>query len=261
MTYALRRFLFASCIHLSVLLAVSPALADGRGWYDAFDHDARSALDRGLGFLHKFREPGQCKQTVDELAGAVTSLSPEVMGAVVGLALGAAAGVASTGSVLGALRGGILVGSVGSALGHLADVLLPDGVSALADNVQDMVQERDGKLCELIKASDKLRTPVLEHLEVSLSRECQLDSRDAQALQACMRDNTLAAQIFERHASVLSAINRGTCRVAASLAERFERAIARRQDPNEPAPSLALSCDDEEPAVPVAARPLGKNIF
>jgi hypothetical protein len=187
----------------------------------------------------------------------MTSLSPQVLGAAVGLALGAAAGAASTVSVLGALRGGILLGSVGSALGHLADVLMPDQVSALADNVQDLIQERDGKVCELIKASDKLRTPVLEHLQASLTRECQLETSAGQdTLRRCVRENPNAAQIFERHASVIATINQGTCRVAASLVRRFERNIARK---HADAPSLAPSCDDTEPDAPDPL--LGKNIL
>jgi hypothetical protein len=260
-----------SLVHLVIFVVLcagmpAQAAADGDAqsqWYGRLDHDARAALDRGLGFVRKFREPGQCKETVDELAGAMTSLSPEVLGAAVSLALGAAAGAASTASVLGALRGGILLGSVGSALGHLADVLLPDRVSALADDVQDLIQERDGKVCELIKASDKLRTPVLDHLQASLQHECQLDSADE--LQRCVRENHEAAQIFERHASLLATINQGTCRVAASLVKRFERGIARK---HADAPSLAPACDDEpeardEPAAPPASRErvLGKNIL
>src|SRR5689334_18863033 len=145
-----------TCLFVCVSIAAS-ATAQDKPWYSGLDREAREALERGTGFVRKFREPGQCKESVDELAGAVTSLSPEVLGAVVGLAVGAAAGAASTASIFGALRGGILLGSVGSALGHLADVLMPDRVSALADDVQDLIQARDGKLCELIKASDKLR--------------------------------------------------------------------------------------------------------
>lgn len=237
-----------------VLVCVSvatPVSAEDRSWFSGLDREAREGLERGLGFARKFREPGQCKETVDELAGAATSLSPEVLGAVVGLALGAAAGAASTTSFFGALRGGILLGSVGSALGHLADVLMPDQVAALADDVQDLIQARDGKLCELIKASDKLRAPVLQHLETSLAETCAGD-----ALPRCMRDNPRAAQIFDRHASVLNVINQGTCRVAASVARRFERSIAHK--PDAPAePTLSPFCDEQSEA----ARPLGDNIL
>jgi hypothetical protein len=236
---------FSLSVVVALISASTPATAAADdAWYGELDRDARSALDRGMGFVRKFREPGQCKQTVDEVAGVVTSLSPQVLGAVAGLALGAAAGAATTVSVLGALRGGILLGSVGASLGHLADVLMPDQVTALADNVQDLIQERDGKVCELIKASDKLRTPVLDHLQVSLTRECQLDaSAAAGALQRCVDENPSAAQIFERHAAVIATINQGTCRVAASLVRRFERSIARK---DEDAPSLAPSCDDAD---------------
>lgn len=251
---ALRQFASVS-IGLVLICVTQPATAAADdAWYSELDRDARSALERGMGFVRKFREPGQCKETVDELAGAVTSLSPQVLGAVAGLALGAAAGAASTVSVLGALRGGILLGSVGASLGHLADVLMPEKVSALADNVQDLIQERDGRVCELIKASDKLRTPVLDHLQTALAQECQLDgSAEPGALQRCVRENPHAAQIFERHASVIATINEGTCRVAASLVRRFERSIAQK---DEDAPSLAPSCDELEPA-----RVLGKNIL
>ncbi|HET8932119.1 MAG TPA: hypothetical protein VFN67_01705, partial [Polyangiales bacterium] len=159
-----------------------------------------------------------------------------------------AAGAASTASIFGALRGGILLGSVGSALGHLADVLMPDRVSALADDVQDLIQARDGKLCELIKASDKLRRPVLEHLEASLEEECT-----GSGLERCVRENPNAAQIFERHVSVLSVINQSTCRVAASLARRFERGIARKTD----AAPLVTSCDESSEA----SRPLPDNVL
>jgi hypothetical protein len=241
-------------IGLVLICATQPltAAADDH-WYSELDRDARGALDRGLGFVRKFREPGQCKQTVDELAGAVTSLSPQVLGAVAGLALGTAAGAASTISVLGALRGGILLGSIGASLGHLADVLMPDQVSALADNVQDLIQARDGRVCELIKASDMLRTPVLDHLQSALARECQLDADSGPgALQRCLRENPSAGQIFERHASVIETINQGTCQVAASLVRRFERSIAHK---DEAAASLAPTCDDDaEPA-------LGTNIL
>lgn len=232
----------------SVLVCVSvaaPVSADDRSWYSGLDREARAGLERGMGFVRKFREPGQCKDTVDELAGAVTSLSPEVLGAALGIALGAAAGAASTTSFFGALRGGILLGSVGSALGHLADVLMPDQMSALADDVQDLIQARDGKLCELIKASDKLRTPVLEHLETSLEQTC-----DGTPLQRCVRDDPKAAQIFERHVSVLNVINQGTCRVAAALVKRFERSIAPASD----APLLIPFCDEQPDS-------LGPNIL
>jgi hypothetical protein len=225
--------------------------SDWQEWYGALDHQARTSVDRGLGFLRKFREPGKCKATVDELAGAMTSLSPEVLGAAVGLAVGAAAGAATTYSVFGALRGGILLGSIGSALGHLADVLMPDRVADIADNLQDLIQDRDGKVCELIKASDKLRAPVIDHLEASLERECQMEPGEAQgaALRGCLRDNAQAAAIFERHSSVLSTINRGTCRVAASLVRRFERGVARvkRESAGETADaSLVPSCDEAQ---------------
>jgi len=249
---ALRSFV---SIALVLICVTQPAIAAADdAWYSELDRDARRALEQGMGFVRKFREPGQCKETVDELAGAVTSLSPQVLGAVAGLALGAAAGAASTVSVLGALRGGILLGSVGASLGHLADVLMPDRVSALADNVQDLIQERDGRVCELIKASDKLRTPVLDHLQTALARECQLSAgAEPGALQRCVRDNPNAAQIFERHASVIATINQGTCQVAASLVRRFERSIARK---DEDAPSLAPSCDEAE-----TSPQLGKNIL
>jgi hypothetical protein len=254
---ALRRFV-AVAIGLVLICATQPvtAAADDADntWYSELDRDARSALERGMGFVRKFREPGQCKATVDELAGAVTSLSPQVLGAVAGLALGAAAGAASTVSVLGALRGGILLGSIGASLGHLADVLMPEQVSTLADNVQDLIQERDGRVCELIKASDKLRTPVLDHLQTALAQECRLDANaEPGALQRCMEENPTAARIFERHASVIETINQGTCRVAASLVRRFERGIAHK---DEAATSLAPTCDDADPS-PV----LGKNIL
>jgi predicted metal-binding protein len=87
---------------------------------------------------------------------------------------------------------------------------------------------------------------VLDHLQVSLARECQLDARrtNAGALQRCVKENPNAAQIFERHVSVIATINQGTCQVAASLVRRFERSIARK---HEDAPSLAPTCDDAEP--------------
>jgi hypothetical protein len=270
-----RSALVASFVYLvsaSVPARISADDRAARDWYSTLDSDARAALERGMGFVRKFREPGQCKETVDELAGAMTSLSPEVLGAAVGLALGAAAGAASTASLLGALRGGILLGSVGSALGHLADVLVPDRVSALADDVQDLIQARDGKVCELIKASDKLREPVLEHLHTSLERECLRDGDDDAALQRCVRDNTSAAAILERHASVLATIDRGTCYVAASLVKRFERGISQKAQEQGGAAaagaSLSASCDEEpaeaprDPEPPVrASRPLGKNVL
>jgi outer membrane lipoprotein SlyB len=250
------------CASVAAPVAAEDKPSQHAGAFGALDREARNSLERGLGFVRKFREPGQCKETVDELAGAVTSLSPEVLGAAVGLALGAAAGAASTASVLGALRGGILLGSIGSALGHLADVLLPERVTALADDVQDLIQARDGKLCELIKASDKLRTPVLEHLEASLEETCKLDAASGAALQHCMRDNPEAAEIFERHASVLAAINQGTCRVAASLVRRFERSIAHQPDAQN-RPSLAPNCDEPEPgeSPQEPQRPLGRNVL
>ena len=243
---------FALCAGVSTRAAADERSSDWQAWYGTLDKHARASLENGLGFLHKFREPGQCKETVDELAGAMTSLSPEVLGAAVGLAVGAAAGAASTYSVFGALRGGLLLGSIGSALGHLADVMMPDRVAELADNLQDLIQERDGRVCELVKASDKLRAPVIEHLESSLERECQLDPGEAQgaALRRCLRDNGKAAETFERHATVLSTINQGTCHVAASLVRRFDRGVARvtsdGADKDTSTARLVPSCDEAE---------------
>lgn len=193
-------------------------------------------LDRGLGFLRQFREPDKCKDTLDEMAGAVTSLSPDTWGAVIGLAVGVAAGAASTGSVMGALRGGILAGSIGSALGHLADVLIPERVAQFADDLQDLIQARDGKVCQLVRASDRLRAPVVEHLSAALSRECRLVPESdpeggpslTAALRRCVRDNPAAGRIFESHVSVLRTINEGTCRVAATVVHRFDRVVAEK---------------------------------
>lgn len=259
---------FVLCISVcSRAAADDHASSDWQAWYGTLDRHARASVDRGLGFLHKFREPGKCKETVDELAGAMTSLSPEVLGAAVGLAVGAAAGAASTYSVFGALRGGILLGSIGSALGHLADVLMPDRVADLADNLQDLIQERDGRVCELIKASDKLRAPVVEHLETALERECQLAPGEAQgaALHDCLRDNAEAAATFERHASVLSTINQGTCRVAASLVRRFDRAGASVSDDGDDHADARLvpSCDEADGGhrVEQAPAPLPPNVL
>ncbi|HET8936135.1 MAG TPA: hypothetical protein VFN67_21975, partial [Polyangiales bacterium] len=69
-----------TCLFVCVSVTAS-ASAQDKPWFSGLD---REALERGTGFVRKFREPGQCKETVDELAGAVTSLSPEVLGAVVG---------------------------------------------------------------------------------------------------------------------------------------------------------------------------------
>jgi hypothetical protein len=219
---------------LSTSLLAAPVSADGKPWYSVLDSER---LEHGLGFLRKFKQPGICKETVDELAGAMTSMSPETWGAAIGLAVGAAAGVATTRSLTGAVRGGIVMGSIGSALGHLADVLVPERMAALADNLQDLVQERDGKVCELLRASDKLRAPVLEHLHASLARECQLDPESVSASQSgagahqakqlgrCLRENPKAERIVDNHVSVLTTINRGTCKVAAAIVERFDRAL------------------------------------
>jgi peptidoglycan hydrolase-like protein with peptidoglycan-binding domain len=234
--------------------------ADGRAWQSVLSQDR---LESGLGFLRRFRQPGVCKETFDELAGEVTSMSPETWGAALGLAVGAAAGAASTRSVTGALRGGILMGSIGSALGHLADVFIPERVAQLADNLQDLVQERDGRVCELLRASDKLREPVIEHLQASLERECERDLAahggatgvsGPRTAGQCLQDNPRAERIVASHVSALEAINRGTCKVAAAIVERFDQAIDGTGTPRA-ADIIVPSCSDgpqTEPRVPAA---------
>jgi hypothetical protein len=244
---------FALALHTSLIAA--PASADGLPWQSVLSQER---LESGLGFLRRFRQPGVCKETFDELAGEVTSMSPETWGAALGLAVGAAAGAASTRSVAGALRGGILMGSLGSAIGHLADVFIPERVAELADNLQDMVQERDGRVCELLRASDKLREPVIEHMQASLDRECERDRAErggatgasgSRAMGQCLQDNPRAERIVASHVSALEAINRGTCKVAAAIVERFERVIDSTGTPRA-ADIIVPVCSDEPPAEP-----------
>ena len=223
-------------------LAASDVRADGRDWF--------GFTDSGLGFVARLRDRKVCKDALDELAGAATSLSPETWGASVGLALGAAAGAATTRSVIGTLRGGIVVGSIGSALGHLAEVFAPNQVGEWADNLQDLLQARDGKLCELIKANDKARIPVMQHLSTAISRECAIDAAALTALdpsagaqlERCVAGNTRAARSLTRHTRVLRSINRGTCHIATALVLRFNAHLAKRGDASRE--MLTPYCDD-----------------
>ena len=234
-------------------ISASPASADGRDWF--------GFADTGLGFLSGFRDSKSCKDTLDELAGAATSLSPESWGAGVGLALGAAAGAATTRSVLGALRGGIVMGSIGSALGHRAEVVAPDAMGTLADDLQDALQARNGKLCELVKANAKLRAPVLHHLGTAVSRECEVDADAIEAmdpaagaaLDRCVATHESAAHTLAKHVRVLRHINRGTCHIAAALVYRFE--ATRAKHGHAPAPSETLVPDCGEPHAPADALP------
>ena len=241
-------------------LAASPAHADGRAWF--------GFMDSGLGFVAGLRDEKQCKQTLDELAGEATSLSPETWGAGVGLALGAAAGAATTRSFMGTLRGGLVVGSIGSALGHLAEVLAPNQIGALADDLQDLLQARDGKLCELIKANDALRAPVMQHLGSAVSRECEIDAAALAALDPaagarldrCVAQNPRAARSLARHVSVLRSINRGTCHMAAALVHRFDALLRERGQSADP--GLAPQCEDAAPSLPdPQAGALGEQIL
>lgn len=241
-------------------LVAAPARADGRAWF--------GFMDSGLGFVAGLRDQKQCKQTLDELAGEATSLSPETWGAGVGLALGAAAGAATTRSLMGTVRGGLVVGSIGSALGHLAEVLAPNQIGALADNLQDLLQARDGKLCELIKANDALRAPVLQHLGTAVSRECEIDAEALAALdpaagarlERCVAQNPRAARSLARHVRVLRSINRGTCHMAAALVQRFDALLREHGHGADPGP--APTCDEAAPSLPERpADALGEQIL
>ena len=242
----------ALALLVCISLAAAPASADGRSWF--------GFMDTGLGFVARLRDKKVCKDTLDELAGAATSMSPETWGAGVGLVLGAAAGAATTRSVIGTLRGGIVVGSIGSALGHLAEVFAPNQVGAMADDLQDLLQARDGKLCELIKANDKLRVPVMQHLGTAVSHECEIDEEAIASLEPsagalldrCVAANPRAARSLARHVRVLRSINRGTCHVAAALVQRFDALLDERGE-HAGRDTLTPYCDTEEPPRPAGS--------
>ncbi|MEY4579199.1 MAG: hypothetical protein RL701_3902 [Pseudomonadota bacterium] len=256
---------------VTLQLPAATAYADEQPWV--------GLVDTGLGFASKFNKsnkPGACKSTGSKVAGALTHVSPNAVGALVGFALGAVAGGAATRSFAGAVRAGFVAGSIGSAMGLVVSKT-PAGekLKALAERYKDLLEKRDNEVCGVVELGERLRKPVLHKLGRELAQECdvsaelvvELDVETGRQLQRCIRLNPEAQRIVQEHVPLFRTINHSTCEAAAYIVEDYNHLIAESVSVHGKAfapRQLTTDCDDvrsESPSRAWAPKPRGEIIL
>jgi len=260
------RSAFRSSVVVIVTLALlAPAVsAEDR----AAEHDRkdpgpwRGLVDMSLGFVRRYEQPGVCPSTGSKVASALSSLSPNAIGAIMGFTIGAAAGAMTTRSVVGAVRAAFVAGSIGSAIGLIAaHTPASDQLKAMGDRLKRLAEQRDREVCGVVDLGERLRTPVLRHMGSAMQAECDvtaegvesLDHETGSTLQRCVRTNPDASRILEKHVPMLRTINQTMCRSAASIVEDYNRLIAEAKPEHRHASAprpMPTDCDDSTDRAP-----------